>query len=212
MPVRTDAAAATRPTRPAMLAFLAPSLALASQAQRRRRPLASSARCCADGAEPAFFTAIRGAAPAVLAERDLAIADMEWSGRCLRVYVSTRADVEGRPDAVGATVDECQFASQALGELLDADEALVPYPEYTLEVSSPGTRDVLTKDREFEAFKGFEVTVRTSEVYKKNSAFVGTLHGRDDKLVKLNIKGRILGIPRELVAEVRMETAKEEPM
>jgi ribosome maturation factor RimP len=179
-------------------------------AQRRRAPCV---RCCAAGdaqaAEPAFFAAIRAAAPAVLAERQLAIAGMDWAGARLRVYISTAADVEGRADAVGATVDECDFASKVLGDLLDGGD-LVPAAAYTLEVSTPGTMEVLTKEREFEAFKGFQVTVTTAELFRGKDRFVGTLHGRDDGALRLNIKGRILAIPRRVIAEVRLDAPKEE--
>lgn len=171
-------------------------------------------RCCVSSskeAEPHFVAAIRAAAPAVLAERGLAIANIQWSGRRLSVFVSTRADVDGQLDAVGATSDECQFASRALGNLLDENDALVPFEEYTLEVSSPGTTDVLTKDREFEAFKGFHVTVATIELYKKKTCFEGTLHARTKDNLQINIKGRIFAIPRILVANVKLQAALEEP-
>lgn len=168
-------------------------------------------RCCSasPSVDPPFFAAIRAAAPTVLASRDLAIADMQWSDAKLSVFVSTASDVAGEAGAAGATVDECQFASKVLGELLDEGD-LVPAAEYTLEVSTPGTGDVLTKEREFEAFKGFGVSVKTSEVFKKKELFVGTLRERDEENLLLNIKGRILAIPRDVIAEVRLDTPKEE--
>lgn len=180
-------------------------------------PLESSSTCpkCCSASEasnrdePPFFAAIRQSAPSVLSGRNLAIADMQWSDLKLSVFVSTVGDVEGDSNAAGATVEECQFASVVLGELLDKDD-LVPVDAYTLEVSTPGTKDVLTKEREFEAFKGFPINVRTTEVYKKKELFVGTLKDRDDEKLLLNIKGRILSIPRDIIAEVRLDTAKEE--
>lgn len=173
---------------------------------------AGRARCCAPSAgegEPPFLADVRRAAPAVLAQRSLAIAELDWDGARLCIYVSTKADVDGEPDAVGATVDECEFASRALGDLLD-EEDLIPVEAYTLEVSTPGTSAALTKDREFSAFKGFNVTVRTSEVFRKKVEFEGTLHDRTKDAVRLNIKGRILAIPRDIVTEVKLDTAKEE--
>ena len=38
----------------------------------------------------------------------------------------------------------------------------------------------------------------------------GTLLGRDGEHVLLNLKGRVLKLPRELVAEVRLPSAKRE--
>jgi ribosome maturation factor RimP len=176
--------------------------------------LAPRARCarktvyCAN--EPPFFAAIREAAPTVLGERNLAIAGMKFADARLCIFVSTEDDVNCVPDAAAATSDDCQYASRVLGDMLD-EQDLIPLPAYTLEVSTPGTADCLSKDREFAVFKGFEVTVTTSEMFKQKSIFGGTLHERTDKLLSINIKGRILAIPRDIVLAVRLATAKEEP-
>lgn len=194
-----------------MFAFLPPST---FPVWRTQRVFPHVARCCVSSSnevEPRVIGVIRAAAPAALAERGLAIADMQWSDRCLQVFISTRADVDGQLDAVGATSDECQFASSVLAGILDEDTSLMPSEEYSLEVSSPGTPDVLTKDREFEAFKGFQVRVATTELFRKKSCFEGTLHGRTEDQIRINIKGRILGIPRSIVADVRLQAAVEEP-
>lgn len=193
-----------------MIAFLSPC---PSPAWRKRRSFSHAVRCSvtsSDEGEPHFINAIRTATKAALAERGLAISDIQWSDRCLRVYVSTRADIDGQPDADGATSDECHYASSVLGDLLDEDISLAPSEEYTLEVSSPGTRDVLTKDREFEAFKGFQIRVATTEFFKKKSVFEGTLHGRTKDKVMVNVKGRIVAIPRHIVADVKLQAALEE--
>lgn len=180
---------------------------------RIQRECAHPVRCCISSpreAEPHFFAAIRAAAPSILADRGLEIAGMEWSDQCLRVFVSTRADLDGQTDSAGATSDHCQYASIALAGLLDEDSSLMPFEEYALEVSSPGTRNALTKDREYEAFKGFEVRVTTTELFKKKSCFEGTLLDRTEDHLKINLKGRILRIPRAIVDCVELQPAKEE--
>ena len=55
------------------------------------------------------------------------------------------------------------------------------------------------------------MTVTTTEVYKKKTVWEGTLVGRDDEFVSLNLKGRPVKIPTELVAHVRLPEAKTEP-
>lgn len=200
-----------KPVHTDMIAFLPPS---ASAIWRTQRVCPLVARCCVSSpeeVEPRFLAAIRASAPALLAERGLAIASMQWADQCLRVLVSTRADVDGRLDAAGVTSDECQFASRVLAALLDEDDSLMPSEEYTLEVSSPGTPDVLTRDREFDAFKGFHIRVTTTEMYRKKSWFEGTLHGRTEDEIQINLKGRILGIPRHIVADVKVQAAEQDP-
>jgi ribosome maturation factor RimP len=161
-------------------------------------------RCCAQ--EPEFFNSIRAASPAVLAERGLGIASMQWSGTRLCVYISTVEDIADEPGAEGATVDDCEFASTVLGDLLD-EQDLVPAEQYTLEVSSPGTGDSLKKEREFVAFKGFPVTVRTITPFKENSVFHGTLKERTQDHVKISVKGKVVSIPRDLIADVCLVNA-----
>ena len=61
------------------------------------------------------------------------------------------------------------------------------------------------------AFKGFPVTVTTREpYYKKKPNWEGTLVGRDAEHVSINLKGRPVKIPLELVEEVRLPGAKTE--
>lgn len=119
-------------------------------------------------------------------------------------------DVDDDAGGHGATLRQCQRVSTALEALLDGGAIPVPADAYTLEVGTPGAPAVLTRDFEFEVFKSFPVTVRTTEVWRKADRFEGTLHSRTDAAVVLNLKGRLLKIPRELVAEVRLPTAGEE--
>ena len=71
-------------------------------------------------------------------------------------------------------------------------------------VSTAGAREVLTREREFVAFRGFPVVVTTAELFKKKTEFPGKLHDVSDETLQVNQKGRIVGIPRALVKEVRL--------
>lgn len=134
---------------------------------------------------------------------------MKWGGGNLSIYVSTLDDLADAPGAEGASIDDCQLCSRLFEDLLDTPEYDPGIP-YTLQVSTPGTSDVIARDREFEAFQGFTVTVRTSETYKKKTIFEGTLKERTEADVCLNMKGRILKIPRGIVQEVRLAKPKTE--
>ena len=73
-----------------------------------------------------------------------------------------------------------------------------------------GIGELLTTDRDFITFKGFPVTVTTSEEYKKKTSFEGNVIGRDDTHVILSLKGRLIKIPRSIIASVKLPKSKHE--
>ncbi|MEM9949185.1 MAG: ribosome maturation factor RimP [Cyanobacteria bacterium P01_D01_bin.36] len=101
-------------------------------------------------------------------------------------------------------LDDCTNLSKELTEALDESE-IIP-DAYVLEVSSPGVSDVLTRDRDFVVFKGFPVKVQLSEPHKNKQVWKGSLVGRDDDKVSLNLKGRPVKLPRALVQSVQLST------
>lgn len=101
-------------------------------------------------------------------------------------------------------LDDCTNLSNELTEVLDASE-LIPNA-YVLEVSSPGVSDMLSRDRDFVVFKGFPVEVQLSEPHKNKQVWKGSLVGRDEEKVSLNLKGRPVKIPRALVKSVQLST------
>ncbi len=118
--------------------------------------------------------------------------------------------------ASGGDVDALQKLSYRLGELLDTWEAeddplMRSLPPYMLNVGSPGLSTMLVSDIDFEAFKGFPVTVTLTEEFKKKLVFEGTLMDRDDEHVRINQKGQIKKLPRTLVDRVELPGAKSEP-
>lgn len=165
--------------------------------------LADEAEAAADGVDDAAWdTADLGDAE----EIDLGVEDAD-AGALPEDDIDDDNDAGGH----GASLRQCQRLSTALEALLDGGAIPVPADAYTLEVGTPGAPSVLTRDFEFEVFKSFPVTVRTTEVWRKADRFSGTLHSRTEAAVVLNLKGRLLKIPRELVAEVRLPKAGEEP-
>lgn len=111
-----------------------------------------------------------------------------------------RVDIRNTERDTG--LDDCEQMSRALEARLD--EAGVIPDAYVLEVSSPGISRVLNTDREFISFKGFAVTVTTSESHAGHKEWTGQLIGRDDEAVHLSQKGRAIAIPRHLVTQVQL--------
>lgn len=103
-------------------------------------------------------------------------------------------------------LDDCERMSRALEAALDVAD-IIP-DAYVLEVSSPGISRQLVSDREFISFKGFGVSVSTSEPYEGHKEWTGNLVKRDESAVYLNIKGRTVAIPRSLVTRVQLEEGK----
>ena len=104
-------------------------------------------------------------------------------------------------------LEDCEQFSRAFDPQLES-ENLIP-GAYVLEVSSPGTTRSLTLDREFVAFRGFPVVVKTYAPYKEKKEWRGNLQQRDDEMIRLTQKGKAIAIPRELVAKVQLDDQTE---
>lgn len=111
--------------------------------------------------------------------------------------------IDVRNPTSDTSLEDCERMSRALEAQLDISE-IVP-GSYVLEISSPGISRTLTTEREFIAFKGFAVTVKTFAPYKQQKEWSGNLQGRDEAKIYLNQKGKAIAIPRELVAKVSLK-------
>jgi len=112
-----------------------------------------------------------------------------------------RVDIRNPQQDTG--LDDCERMSRALEAQMD-QASIVP-DAYVLEVSSPGTSRQLSTDREFTAFKGFAVLVRSSQPHEGQQEWVGQLIRRDETAVYLNQKGRVVAIPRALITKVQLD-------
>ncbi|MEL6489876.1 MAG: ribosome maturation factor RimP [Cyanobacteria bacterium J06634_6] len=108
------------------------------------------------------------------------------------------------PNQEDTGLDDCERLNSVLAEALDESD-IIP-DAYVLEISSPGVSDVLTSDRDFSVFKGFPVEVQLSEPHKNKQVWKGSLMGRDEEKVSLNLKGRPVKLPRQLVRSVQLST------
>ena len=101
------------------------------------------------------------------------------------------------------SLEDCEQMGRNLEEKLD-EVTIIP-GSYVLEVSSPGISSVLTTDREFQSFKGFPVIVETNLPFKNRQQWSGRLQGRDDESLFIDQKGKIMTIPRKLIAKVEID-------
>lgn len=100
-------------------------------------------------------------------------------------------------------IDDCEKMSRAIEERLEVNPMIEG--SYVLEVSSPGISRILTTDREFISFKGFGVIIKTYTPYQNKKEWRGNLGGRDEEAVYIQQKGKLITIPRELVALVQLD-------
>lgn len=108
-----------------------------------------------------------------------------------------------RNQSKDTSLEDCEQMSRNLEEKLD--QTAVISGTYVLEVSSPGISSILTTDREFLSFKGFPVIVETVSPYKNRQQWSGRLQGRDEESLFINQKGKIMTIPRKLIAKVEID-------
>jgi ribosome maturation factor RimP len=105
------------------------------------------------------------------------------------------------------SLTDCEQMSRALETTFDEIE-LIP-DAYVLEVSSPGVSPILTSDREFVSFRGFPAMVSTAVPHDGKTEWTGNLIRRDDQAVYLSQKGRVVAIPRQLIAQVQLVEGAE---
>jgi ribosome maturation factor RimP len=145
----------------------------------------------------------------VVGKMGLFVHKLVWLPGRIEIIISANADPN---DPVGPSVSLLQEAHTRIYEELDVRESeLACVTRFEILVASPGIGEVLRTDQDFISFKGFLVTVTTTEEYKKKTKFEGTLVERLEDVVSISQKGRIVKIPRELIDQVRLPKPKYEP-
>ena len=108
------------------------------------------------------------------------LADLELKrerrGQVLRLFIDQDS---------GIGLDDCERVSGQVSALLDVED---PIPgHYNLEVSSPGLDRKLAKPEHFERFAGRRVQVRMRGPHLGRRNFSGTLLGREDGVIVLDV-------------------------
>jgi ribosome maturation factor RimP len=90
-----------------------------------------------------------------------------------------------KPDGT-MSVDDCEVLSRDLSPLLDVEDPIDR--EYHLEVSSPGIDRPLVRLGDFDRWSGHRVRIELARPIDGRKRFKGTLAGREDDMVKLELE------------------------
>jgi ribosome maturation factor RimP len=120
----------------------------------------------------------------------------EGGRQVLRVLVDSPAGVTG---------DDCQRASAAISDALDATD---PIPDaYVLEVASPGVDRVLRHAGDYARFVGSHVQLTLTEPVVGRSRIEGTLEGlRDEHVLVRTDRGQV-SVPLQRIGQGRLALA-----
>lgn len=99
-------------------------------------------------------------------------------------------------------IEECEVVARWLSDKLD--EIDFSDKQYNLEVCSPGLDRELIKESDFRRFAGREVEVKTYEQINGMKNFEGTLIGKENNVIKLDIDGATLELPADKVSKINL--------
>jgi ribosome maturation factor RimP len=103
----------------------------------------------------------------------------------------------------GVTLDDCEAASRCISDLLDTYDPISR--SYILEVSSPGVERPLTREKDYERFRGEAVQVQTADLIDGRRKFKGILEGISDSRVALMLEeGVRIEIPLGLINKAHL--------
>lgn len=152
----------------------------------------------------ALIEALHGIADPVVTREGYELVDLELAsdraGPIVRLYIDT---VPPGDETRGVSIDDCSHVSRRVGEALDARDPVAG--EYRLEVSSPGIFRPLTKPEHYDRAVGSRVKVRTHEKLDGRRVFIGTLRGRTEQVLELEVDGRPYEVPLSEVSRANLE-------
>jgi ribosome maturation factor RimP len=144
----------------------------------------------------------------VIESEGLELVELECLRMKTRWLVRIFVDREG-----GATLEDCTAISHQVGDLLNVHD-LPPGP-YTLEVSTPGLDRPLTRDKDFEKYRGSRVRIRTAEAIDGSRNFLGTFidYSTEDgrRIVTLDVDGKTVRIDRDNIQKANLEYERQAP-
>lgn len=133
-----------------------------------------------------------------VAERfNLSIWDVEFVKEGGQHYLRVFLDKEG-----GVDINDCEAFSRAFDPILDEEDPIAE--SYVFEVCSAGLERTLKRPRDFEAYIGHLVEVRTFAPRNGTREFVGTLVGYNDGTVTLKIGDNTEEFTKKEIATARL--------
>lgn len=144
----------------------------------------------------------------VIQKQNLYVQKIFWAQGRIEVVISASDDLS---NPIGPSVSALQLCHRSMYDEFELrEEELAVVTKFEILVASPGIGEVLRSDQDFVSFKGFTVTVSTTEIYRKKTMFEGTLVERNADDVCISLKGRIVKIPRTVVNQVKLPKPKYE--
>lgn len=101
-------------------------------------------------------------------------------------------------------------AKAILDGLEQVEEELLILERHEMILTTPSEDDILDTQREFDAYRGFDVAVETQDPWDSNRVLRGKLLERNSMDVIINKKGRMVTIPLNFVKCVRMMQPNDE--
>ena len=145
-----------------------------------------------------FLESVHELIEPIILEEGLELIDIDFQrearGWVLRIYV----DREG-----GINLSHCTHVSGQIGDLLEVKD-LIPH-SYTLEVSSPGLNRPLKKEKDFLAYAGSTVKIRTVKPFNQRKNFKGILRGYSGGNVIISADDQEVSIPLVHIAKANIE-------
>ncbi len=127
----------------------------------------------------------------------LSIWDVEFVKEGGQHYLRIYLDREG-----GVTIDDCEALSRAMDPILDREDPIAE--SYVFEVCSAGMERTLKRPRDFEAYIGHLVEIRTFAPRAGSREFVGTLSAYQDGTVTLQIGDKTEEFTKKEIALARL--------
>ena len=148
------------------------------------------------------------------------LVDLEYlrdpSGWVLRVFIdhqSTQSSGEqveteqdmpvAEPPRSGITHQDCKKASRHLGTVLDVEEIIDS--AYRLEISSPGVKRPLRKEKDFRRFAGHRAKVEMFMAQNGQKKYTGVIRGAGEGKLLLKVKSEEVELPLAQMKKARLE-------
>lgn len=116
----------------------------------------------------------------------------------LKVFLDKTADAETEYVDINECEDVTRYLSDKLDELDFIDRA------YMLEVSSPGLDRELIKESDYVRFAGREVEVKLFTAIDGSKNYEGSLVGREDGVVTVNVNGEDKQLPLDKISKINL--------
>lgn len=126
---------------------------------------------------------VRALVEPLAAALEVEVLDVQVKGSRGRRLVRVTADAADLEAAAGLDIDTIATLSRQLGDALDADDLV--QGAYTLEVTSPGADQPLTRARDFARNRGREVRITRHRDDKDTPPVTGTVVAVTDDTVTL---------------------------